>query len=184
MANKKYELTDEKIEVMGQTLYRIKALRDLGDVTKGDLGGFVESENNLAHAGNAWVSGDARVYGNAKVYGNARVYGNAWVSGDARVYGNARVYGDAWVSGDARVSGNVEVDKPVINLIGICSFSVTAYADFLQIGCELHTLAEWDEIAKDTSGKYIKMAGGEAEYQKCKAVLDFVKKIREIEQAG
>lgn len=50
---------------------------------EGELGGYVEKEENLSNDGNAWVSG------------NARVYGDAWVSGDAMVYGNARVYGDA-----------------------------------------------------------------------------------------
>ena len=97
---KKYELTDEFIEIFGgKKLYRIKALVSFGVVVAGQLGGFIESEKNLDQSlsGDAWVSGDARVYG------------NAWVSGDARVYGNAEVSGDAWVSGDARVYGNARV---------------------------------------------------------------------------
>ena len=127
---KKYELTDEFIEIFGgKKLYRIKALVSFGVVVAGQLGGFIESEKNLDQSlsGNAWVSGNARVYGSARVYGDAwvsgdaRVYGDAWVSGDALVYGNARVYGnalvygsarvygDAWVSGDARVYGNARV---------------------------------------------------------------------------
>ena len=74
---KKYRLTEETTKVGNRTLYRIQALRDFGNVTKGDIGGYIESEKNLSQDGNAWVSGDARVYGNACVYGNARVYGNA-----------------------------------------------------------------------------------------------------------
>ncbi len=59
---KKYELTDEFIEHWsGKKLYRIKALIDFGLVVAGSLGGFVESENNLDHNGNAWVYGNARV---------------------------------------------------------------------------------------------------------------------------
>ena len=131
---KKFELTDEFItNAFGNKLFRIKALVDFGTIKAGELGGFVEKEENLSSDDNAWVYGDARVYGNAWVYGNARVYGNAWVSGNARVsgdalvsgdarvsgnalvygdalvYGNARVSGNAWVSGDARVSGNALV---------------------------------------------------------------------------
>ena len=30
----------------GRTLYRIKALKDFGDVKKDDLGGFIEREEN------------------------------------------------------------------------------------------------------------------------------------------
>ena len=113
---KKFELTSEFItNIFGTKLFRIKALCEFGNVKAGELGGFLEKEENLSNDGDAWVygnasvSGDARVSGDAWVYGNARVSGNASVSGDARVSGNARVYGDAEVSGDASVSGNARV---------------------------------------------------------------------------
>lgn len=119
---KKFELTTEFItNAFGKKLFRIKALVEFGDVKAGELGGYVEKEENVSQDGNAWVSGDARVYGNAWVHGNAKVYDDAWVSdnakvfdnaevyGNARVSGDARVYGDAWVSGNARVSGNAWV---------------------------------------------------------------------------
>lgn len=73
----KYELTDETIDVSGTTLHRIKALKDFGNVKKGELGGYVESEYNLSQIGNCWVYGNARVCGDAELCGNARVYGNA-----------------------------------------------------------------------------------------------------------
>ena len=107
---KKFELTDEFVtNVFGKKLFRIKALVAFGNVEKGELGGFIEKEDNLSHGGNAWVYGDAQVSGDAWVYGDARVYGNAQVSGDARVYGNAQVSGNAWVSGDAQVYGDAQV---------------------------------------------------------------------------
>lgn len=103
--SKKYKLTDETIKLNGVTLYRIEALKDFGEIKKGDKGGFIESENNLAHEGNAWVSNNAHVYGDACVFDNAQVYGNAFVSGYAQVYGNSRVYGNAWLYDNARVCG-------------------------------------------------------------------------------
>lgn len=103
--SKKYKLTDEIINLNGATLYRIEALKDFGEIKKGDKGGFIESENNLAHEGNAWVSDNAHVYGDACVFDNARVYNNAFVSGYAQVYGNAFVYGNAWLYDNARVCG-------------------------------------------------------------------------------
>ena len=103
--SKKYKLTDETIKLNGATLYRIEALKDFGEIKKGDKGGFIESENNLAHEGDAWVSDNAHVYGNAYVFDNARVYNNAFVSGYAQVYGNARVYGNAWLYDNTRVCG-------------------------------------------------------------------------------
>ena len=105
MEDKKYKLTDETINLNGVTLYRIEALKDFGEIKKGDKGGVIESENNLAHEGDAWVSDNAHVHGNACVFDNAQVYGNAFVSGYAQVYGNAFVYGNAWASDNARLCG-------------------------------------------------------------------------------
>ena len=69
---KKFELTAEFVtNVFGKKLFRIKALVAFGDVEKGELGGFIEKEDNLSHSGDAWVSGNARVYGDAQVSGNA-----------------------------------------------------------------------------------------------------------------
>ena len=118
---RKYELTDETMELYGTTLHRIKALLDFNDVKAGDLGGWVENEDNLSRYGNAWVYGNAKIYGNAWVYGdaqvgdNAEIYGNAWVHDDAKVgdnaeiYDNAWVYGDALVHNDAQIGGNAEI---------------------------------------------------------------------------
>ena len=118
---KKYKLTEETINVNGKTLYRIKSLKDFGNVKKGDKGGFVEKEENLSQSGDCWVYDNAKVYNNAKVfdyadiYGNAEIFGNAIISGNARVYGNAKVYHYAMVYDDAEVcdnaiiSGNAEV---------------------------------------------------------------------------
>ena len=65
--NKKYTLvkSDTVTTWDGRTLYRIKAkvaIASLG-IAAGTLGGYVESEKNLDHSGNAWVSGNAQVYG-------------------------------------------------------------------------------------------------------------------------
>ena len=113
---KKFELTSESIvNIFGKKLFRIKALIEFGNVKEGELGGFVEKEENLSHEGNAWVYGNAKVYSDARVSGNAKVCENAWVCGNAKVYGdawvcgNAKVCGNAEVYGDARVSGNAKV---------------------------------------------------------------------------
>ena len=59
---KHFELTDETIEVDGKTLHRIRCTRDCKWANAGDLGGFIEKEDNLSD--NAWVSDNARVAGN------------------------------------------------------------------------------------------------------------------------
>lgn len=85
---KKFELTTESIYLLGTKLFRIKALVTFGCVKKGELGGFVEKEENLDHTGSAWIFEKAWLYGNAWVYGNALVHGDEEVSGNAEVSGN------------------------------------------------------------------------------------------------
>lgn len=106
---KKYEFTGEEKVVDNHTLHRIRALRNFGMVKAGDLGGWIESEDNLSHDGYAWVYGEALVEGNAFVEGNARVGGNARVSGNAHVTGEALVSDAAWVYGGSQVEGNAYV---------------------------------------------------------------------------
>ena len=68
---KKFKLTSEFIvDISGVKLFRIKALIEFGNVKAGDLGGYIEKEENLSHMGNAWVSGNAQVSGDARVSGD------------------------------------------------------------------------------------------------------------------
>lgn len=118
---RKYKLTDETIEVDGRTLHRIQALVDFSNVKTGELGGYVESEENLSQNGDAWVYGNAMVYdgafiiddgkvfSNARVFNNARVGGNSIIANSAKVFDYARVIGDAFVADAAVVCGYVAI---------------------------------------------------------------------------
>ena len=76
--NKKFELLlDDTITIFGIKLFRIKALISFGSVEEGELGGYIEKEDNLSFSGNAWVSGNALVSGNADYI----VFKNHWSSG-------------------------------------------------------------------------------------------------------
>jgi len=106
--NKKFELiTDDCIEHAGKKLYRIRALRDFGYVKAGEVGGYIEKEENLSHDGNSWV------YDDAFVFSDARIFDNAQVGGDAQVYDHAQVYDRARVCGHAKVCGHEEVSSHV-----------------------------------------------------------------------
>ena len=171
---KKFELISEFVtNVFGKKLFRIKALVSFGDVSAGELGGFVEKEENLSNNGNAWVAGNARVAGDARVSGDARVAGNAQVAGDARVSGNAWVSGDALVAGNAQVSDNARVagnaqvagdaDFSVVTGFGRCFRATTFFRCKdkilrVQCGCFYGDLAKFREIVKKTHGdsKYAK----------------------------
>ena len=130
---KYYKLTDEIIEFSGHTLHRIQCIEEFvvnnlnlenysteeRIIKKDELGGFIESEDNLS--GDAWVQENAKVWGGARVSGNAIIAGNAEIYGDAKVHGNAivydyakisehaEIYGKAIIGGEAIVRGTAEV---------------------------------------------------------------------------
>ena len=60
----KYKLTNKTRVINGITLHQIQALTNFSDVKAGDLGGWIEREENLSQEGNCWVYDDARVYDN------------------------------------------------------------------------------------------------------------------------
>lgn len=74
---KKYEFTGETKEIRllfrTATLHRIRATVAFGIVEVGDLGGWIEKEENLSHEGKAWVWGNAEVCGDAKVFSASHV---------------------------------------------------------------------------------------------------------------
>ena len=157
---KKFEFTGEtKTLLDGTVLHRIKALVRIEfgymAVEIGELGGWIEKENNLSHGGIAWV------FRNAEVYGNARVCGDARVCDDARVYGNAEVCGDARVYDDARVCGNAEVFRMEHYLVMGPIGSRNAFTTFFRTkernikvvcGCFFGTIDEFLAKVKQTHG--------------------------------
>lgn len=103
------ELLKHEHRCGARTLYRIRALVDYpnGHAKKGDIGGYIESEDNLSDW--AWVADDAKVFDSAQVYDNAYVYHHATVSDSARVFGNAEVFGNAHVFNKAKVFNTAKV---------------------------------------------------------------------------
>ena len=92
MEDKKYELLEHDYkEVFGIKSYRIRALKDFGDVKKGDVGGYIQKEENLSQKNTCWVYRGAEVWGEARVYGKARVFGEAEVYGEVEVFGEAEI---------------------------------------------------------------------------------------------
>lgn len=134
---KKYELTDEVIRVIDiegrpSLLYRIKALRDFEckgtPVKAGDLGGFVESEDNLSHSGTCWIFDDAKVYDCAYVYGDACIIDLAEVGEDAKVSGSAVVADTAIVKGYSEVYDRAAVfDMACVSDVSVISEETCVY---------------------------------------------------------
>lgn len=135
----KYKLTGETKLWFDRTLHRIRALIDIKEhgVKKGDLGGWIENEENLSHDGAAWVGGlavvcdAAQVCDGALVSDSALVYDAARISGLAQVCDGAQVSGSAVVGGSARVGGKAVVSG--LALVG-GSARVSSSAQLLTVG--------------------------------------------------
>ena len=170
---KKYELTDDSITFMERKLFRIRAIRSFNDVAAGDLGGYVEKEENLSHDNDAWISDNARISGNAHIYdhvnisGNAHIYDHADIYGDARISGNACIFGNTCSYDNISISDNAHIsdDADYLYLKGLGSenrnttfFKCKDGHIHVSCGCFSGNLAEFETKVKKTHGdsKYAK----------------------------
>lgn len=106
----KYKLCrNDTIVIDNNTLYRIQALKSFGDVAEGEIGGYVQSYDNLSYKNNCWIYDNAKVYENAKVRSNAMITNNAIVKGNAVIYDNAKICDNVIVIDDAIVGDNASI---------------------------------------------------------------------------
>lgn len=111
---KKYRLLDETKTFEGRTLHRILALKDFRDVKDWDVGGWVESENNLSHNGTCWVDGDAIVMDNAVVMDDA-VAMNLAIIRDSIVMDSATIQGESIITGKTIIKANALVHSTIVD---------------------------------------------------------------------
>lgn len=130
---KKYKLTEETLKIYGHVLHRIMALRDFGDVRKGDIGGWVENEGNLSHDDDCWVYNKAEVYGDAviKKMSDYIVFKNWWSSGRYFTWTRSN---DMWSAGCFHGTGEELIKK--------------AYADSEEKGREYERIVRYVESIK------------------------------------
>lgn len=142
----KYEFTGETRIINNNgsehEVKRIRALKRfqpptmLEEVNIGDLGGWIETENNLSQNGLCWVDeeavaiesavvkDDAYVCGNGVICENAVICGrgtvdeNAVVEGNAIICDDAEAFEHAKISGYVTIKGNVQI-RGLACLIGL-----------------------------------------------------------------
>ena len=137
--------SEEESSVVEIKLYRIQALKTFTKsggynpiIHVGELGGYVETEDNLSQEGNCWIFGDAKVKDGGKVIDDAIIFDKAMVSNNSIIRGNSVVrdrcfvtyrsdifdstlVGDVTVSGQSSIHsraflyGEIEVYKSVIS---------------------------------------------------------------------
>ena len=119
MRMKKYEITDIA-HPDNPKLHRIRALTDVGtDVHKGDLGGFVETEDNLDQEGFAWIGKDAIACEDSYIGGDAILADSAVARDSAYVGNNAVIADHAVVQDNAIVCDGLLTGKSCV-----CGYAV------------------------------------------------------------
>lgn len=114
----KYNITNNSMDITecGKTItvYQIRAKEDFGDVCEGDLGGWVESEENLSQEGDCWLYDDAIACLGSVVRGNAKMYDYSMVKDKSIVEGNARIYGNVDISNKCIIGGNAVLGDDIV----------------------------------------------------------------------
>ena len=111
---KKYKIT-QLSHPQYPWLHRIQALKTINErVEAGELGGFVQSEQNLSQEGTCWIYDDAICCGEALVKQDAELHDGAVAAGFSIITGDACMYGRAWAKGNCWIqSGEVKDDAVV-----------------------------------------------------------------------
>ncbi|MBQ1298280.1 hypothetical protein IIY24_00365 [Candidatus Saccharibacteria bacterium] len=107
-------LKNYSISFFKYRLFRIVALKDFEThdgrkVKRGDLGGFIETEDNLSQEGTCWIFKNAKVFAGGKVRDDAIICGYALVYDYAEVMGRSIVHNSATVYKHAKlIDGEVK----------------------------------------------------------------------------
>lgn len=159
---KKYKLTDESIIYKDKKLYRIEALKDFGNVRRGDKGGYVESEKNLSQEGDCWIGDDAKVFDSAKIDDDAKVYERATIYGQALIFEQANIYeyssvfehanvcGQSTIHGFARIFGHADISgqADICDYVEICDYAEIRDFAVIKDHAQIHGAANVYDCAK------------------------------------
>lgn len=144
-SGKKFELIDDDTVVVdGVTLYRVRAVREFGGarrgcpvvvVKRGELGGYVASEDCLSQEGLAWVYNDAKIV-DGYVGGSSSLFGRAVLKGGARLVHDVELRDDVVVDGQVVLNGVITLRDRVkmLGAVRVSGIDVTFRDDVVASG--------------------------------------------------
>ena len=146
--------TNETTYYEGVLLRRIRAKKSFTLITgetikKGQLGGFIQNELNLAHDGNCWVSFDSKVFGI-----HTRIRNDALVSEESIVGEACWIDGKVWIHGKSEGSllcahKNTEVIKSRIRCSNITDFVKIVSSDVGWVNANEVNLSETQVVYRN-----------------------------------
>jgi len=192
----KYELDKSvtKKAPNGETLYRVRALKDFDTiigrkVKKGDLGGWVTSEDRLSQDDNCWIFDECMMYGKSYRFEDSVGFENSQQYGDSRQFGYSRQYGVSQQYGESKTEelqhlcyGDLVVDitenKNIkhslmcqLNVLPTPDGTFILYKDVNKTNREGTFSSCYDSSFKYISGKYAEADDAEISTKSCAAGL-------------
>lgn len=188
---KKYQiLTNEYINFRHPTnrkkivkLYRIIALKNLfvvgyGHVSIHEIGGYVESDDNLSHEGNCWIAHTAKAFDKAivvddallkddsAIYESAKIIGHTIMEHHAHAYGNC-IIKDSNLSDNSDVKGNAQLFNVTMRNSSVVYQDARVEKTTMYDGTMIHeranvqdcVLKDVSEIRGDADVKFSKLTG-------------------------
>lgn len=168
-SGKKFELVDDDTVVVdGVTLYRVRAVRDFGGtrrgrrvvVKRGELGGYVASEDCLSQEGLAWVYSDAKIV-DGYVGGSSSLFGRAVLKGGGRLVHDVELRDDVMVDGQVVLDGVITLRDRVkmLGTIRVSGIDVTFRDDVVASGSADFTVNNGVFAGKCEFGGYVHLVG-------------------------
>jgi hypothetical protein len=157
---KRYEFTGETEFYAGRTLHRIRALVDIPTVgvAAGDLGGWIEGEDNLPHDGTAWVFPAVKVMGTfTRLWGGSFrgglfrggiFWGGVFMGGTfmGGTFEGGAFWGGTFEGGDTFWGGTfadgTSTKSQPLYLAGL-RWQITITDEHMTIGGWTHSLSDW-----------------------------------------
>ena len=160
----KYAFTGKTKDLAnGTKVHQIRALKDIGlHVKAGDIGGWIESEHNLSHEGDCWVTENAVVCGCARVFENARICDSAMIRMFAKIHGNAVISSDIIISTDANISsgrdflhvGPIGYSNDFFTFYHTSNDDIHVYSKTYNLKRNLHFIAPLKHFIRDINEQY------------------------------
>ena len=126
-SNRKYEIVNT-YNWNGKIIKQIRALRSFGNIKKNSIGGWIESESNLSHEGNCWITDGCIVCGDTKVTGDiiVRNYLRFLHTVDQETLTIKPLRKNGW---DINYSG----------------FDKISGEHYVKVGCQFHSISRWKD---------------------------------------
>lgn len=146
---RKYKFNGKSEVYRGYKVRQIQAVRDFGNVKKGDAGGWICYDGALSHEGDCWIDSDSIIGSEICIHDNAQLI-DTRIVGDCMIYGNARIEGcrgSVYGRINHTMTDLKQITSILSNIYDICYSGYEIVngkkEHYISVGCQSHKVSEW-----------------------------------------